>query len=625
MRENTSTTEEVGSVVWEKRSNVEMSNMMPGSIKDGERHRTDYIIGGNQKRPRWPIQPWQRSEPWAYPFGGPQGNFNLNYGHLGPWQNPTRHFGPMRPDFQFHGGCNLNLGPRMGPVMMGHMDPNGPIMPNMIPNGPLGPMGMGNAPLPMCGMGPGSRMMNDFLENRNIVPVNPPTQNSLPSSTPKYEQDENVDDFNGTSMKNASFNRELPIPGQKLLDKISLDVMRSISINGTLWEIRYYEQTAVTFLNWDDPKEIGFQEDGVRRVLIDGKETITCAFNESFKEFLYMGEVHTVKLGGPTRELYIDDRWYKCFFGGPAISVDLGGRKFSVKLEGPSPPLKIGIVKRTDLVVAKINLIINAKNIMPVFLDAKPQIFEIEGQPHTLEFIDALQTVLLNGRPFKVEFGGLPMPIIVKGRKHFIQFSDLPKGVRAGHIRITGMRGKEPIDSPPITPRLNQNFSVKNSSSGLSTYKAQPGENLPVSAPVVNLNLNIDELFKRLAANGIVNLTEPIKQEEPEIFPVSFTDDKSLKVKQPALVSLLYCGKQCNSCGLRFPTPEVTPSYRRHLDWHFRQNRKEKGSIRKVHSQAFFYDSSDWIHSDDVEELEDRGEPIYKSLNKQAHVKKIFT
>lgn len=67
--------------------------------------------------------------------------------------------------------------------------------------------------------------------------------------------------------------------------------------------------------------------------------------------------------------------------------------------------------------------------------------------PCTLEFIDSLQTVLLNGRPFKVEFGGLPKPVLVNNTKHFIRFSVLPRGFRPGHVRITGMRGEQPKSS----------------------------------------------------------------------------------------------------------------------------------------------------------------------------------
>ena len=45
----------------------------------------------------------------------------------------------------------------------------------------------------------------------------------------------------------------------------------------------------------------------------------------------------------------------------------------TVKLEGPPPQVKIELVQRTDLVAGKINLIINARTMVPVFLDAKPQ------------------------------------------------------------------------------------------------------------------------------------------------------------------------------------------------------------------------------------------------------------
>jgi pre-mRNA cleavage complex 2 protein Pcf11 len=51
----------------------------------------------------------------------------------------------------------------------------------------------------------------------------------------------------------------------------------------------------------------------------------------------------------------------------------LGNKKVSIKLDGPPPQVKIGTIKRTDLVVGKINLIINARSMVPVFLDAKPQ------------------------------------------------------------------------------------------------------------------------------------------------------------------------------------------------------------------------------------------------------------
>ncbi|XP_011684445.1 PREDICTED: uncharacterized protein LOC105447883 isoform X2 [Wasmannia auropunctata] len=672
---------ETGTVIWEKGINMDMSGpgdrattFSPSNDKEMMRGK-DHPIPRNPNGPRWQNQPWQ--QPWAHPpgppYGGPQGHFNSDMRPVGPWQNP-RHFGPMRPDYQYHSGFNhMGPNPRLGPGMMGPMGPNGPIMSNLLPNGPMGPMGpMANSPMAM-GCHPAMMMNNGPMSNlMSNMPPMASGRNVSSNASSKYDLEDN-ESYGNAMMKNpGSHSRELPPPDSKLLTEIARDTMKSINIDNIPREIRYYGQTGVVFMNWDDPREIGFQ-DGIRRILIDEKDTITCAFNDQYKEFMYEGEVHRIKLGAPTRELYVDDRWYECYFGGMPITIELGGKKVSIKLEGPPPQVKIGTVKRTDLVVAKINLIINARNMVPVFLDAKPQIFEIEGKPHTLEFTDALQTVLLNGRPFKVEFGGLPKPIIVRDKKHFIRFSVLPRGVRAGHVKIAGMRGEGPIESPPpATPLIAQKPKVADAapapsqlptaenestsqdgldftsaskpdlqldilssvlpsamapSSGLS-YQAEPVENSPAPAPT--LPLNMSELFQRLVETGIVpNLTEQKKQEEeekkePEITPVSFDKPETLKIKQPAIATALYSGMQCSSCGARF-APELATRYSHHLDWHFRQNRRERDSARKAHSRPWYYDVSDWIQFEEIEDLEDRAQSWFETEKQTAETEGMAT
>ncbi|EFN78884.1 Pre-mRNA cleavage complex 2 protein Pcf11 [Harpegnathos saltator] len=677
---------ESGTIVWEKSVNMDIpgsgdraaamhqrKSLSPSNDKEVIRNK-EHPMPRNPNGPRWQNQPWQ--QPWAHPpgppYGGPQGHFNSDLRPVAPWQNP-RHFGPMRPDYQYH-GFNHNMGPSPRLGMMGPMGPNGPIMSNLLPNGPIGPMGIPNPPMSI-GCHPAMMMNNGPMSNLMTNPNMPPMssgRNVSPNAASKYDLEDNdhQNAYGNALMKNqGSHSRELPAPDPKLLTEISRDTMKSINIDNIPREIRYYGQTGVVFMNWDDPREIGFQ-DGIRRILIDEKDTITCAFNDQYKEFIYEGEVHRIKLGAPTRELYIDDRWYECYFGGMPITIELGGKKVSVKLEGPPPQVKIGSVKRTDLVVAKINLIINARNMVPVFLDAKPQIFEIEGKPHTLEFTDALQTVLLNGRPFKVEFGGLPKPIIVRDKKHFIRFSVLPRGVRAGYVKITGMRGEGPIDSPPATPlqalkpkvdstptpsqlpavepestsqdgsdrtsppkpdlQLDMLSSVLPSamapSSGLS-YQAEPAENPSVSAPA--LSLSMSELFQRLVETGIIvpNLTEQKKPEEeekkePEITPITFDKPESLKIKQPAISTALYSGMQCSSCGARF-APELATRYSHHLDWHFRQNRRERDSARKAHSRPWYYDVSDWTQFEEIEDLEDRAQSWFETEKQTAETEGV--
>ena len=80
--------------------------------------------------------------------------------------------------------------------------------------------------------------------------------------------------------------------------------------------------------------------------------------------------------------------------------------------------------------------------------------------------------------------------------------------------------------------------------------------------------------------------------------------------KQPGLVAALYSGMQCSGCDARFP-PEYTLRYSHHLDWHFRQNRRERDSARRAHSRHWHYDLSDWMQYEDVEDLEERSECDY--------------
>ena len=53
-------------------------------------------------------------------------------------------------------------------------------------------------------------------------------------------------------------------------------------------------------------------------------------------------------------------------------------------------------------------------------------------------------------------------------------------------------------------------------------------------------------------------------------------------------VRRLYSGMPCTACGLRFLANTQTSRYADHLDWHFRQNRKErKGSIQ-THREWYY-------------------------------------
>lgn len=171
-------------------------------------------------------------------------------------------------------------------------------------------------------------------------------------------------------------------------------------------------------------------------------------------------------------------------FGGPPITINLGGRPAQIALEGPPPTVKIGQERRFDLLAGRVTMIIDAHSVVPVYLDLKLQHFQLDGQVFTLQFKDALRTVVIDGQPYAADFGGLPMAIFLDGRKHFARFSSLPRGVEPGRVlQASGPGGF--VERPPAEQeRRDQEPAVSSA----------PGQ-----AP-----LNIGELLAKLVSTGLL-------------------------------------------------------------------------------------------------------------------------
>lgn len=256
-----------------------------------------------------------------------------------------------------------------------------------------------------------------------------------------------------------------------LLQCTSPSDARSINIDGCPRDIRFYdEHTAIVFMSWDDPREISFQHGGPpRRIVFDDVDVFLMSLNDpEWTEVSINGQMHRIRLGAPTRELWVDGLYYEAIFGGKAVPVEVDGRMAMVRLEGPPPQVRIGTDRRTDLVCGKIQLIIDAKTIIPVFLDARVQQIsindnknKIHSNMHTLQFVDSLRAVRFDGgTPNPVEFGGLPKPVHIARRKHFVRFSVLPRGVRPGHVRIHGMEGGDDVVAAPMLQQQQQQQPV---------------------------------------------------------------------------------------------------------------------------------------------------------------------
>ncbi|KAF5296968.1 hypothetical protein FQR65_LT10120 [Abscondita terminalis] len=461
------------------------------------------------------------------------------------------------------------------------------------------------------------------------------------------------------------------------------DSFKFITIDNEPREIRYYDETAIVFMDASDPREITFHN-GTRRIFFDG-EPYLLKLNSSYEEIPLKGNIHKVRLGAPSREIFIDGKGYECYFDQNEKVIDLDGNKIVVKLEPPPPQVKIGQEKRLDLVAGKVQLVVDAKNMYTIFLDAKPQTFELNGVKHTLKFVDSLRAALINDLRFEIEYGGLPKPIFLHEKKHFVRFSVLPKGIKPGHVNIKDMEVIQPSDnaveneasqllvpdnvvldkpkpfegeSPDRNSNSPHHFLTHHNnfnnldmlssviassmvpSSSESGYQVEDTSSQDVSQsnipppPTSNTKnptsyLNINDLFQRLVATGIVTTASPapIVEEPPPASPPKFNRNlnnfknmkpvvlnkpETLKQRRQPVITMLYNGMQCSSCGMRFP-PGQSIYYSQHLDWHFRQNRKGKKNVRKAASRRWYYTLLDWKNYEEIEDLEEREKNYFEN------------
>ncbi|XP_044019294.1 myosin heavy chain kinase D-like [Aphidius gifuensis] len=154
------------------------------------------------------------------------------------------------------------------------------------------------------------------------------------------------------------------------------------------------------------------------------------------------------------------------------------------------------------------------------------------------------------------------------------------------------------------------------------------GSSSPSSVGSSSPKLDINALYQNLLESGLVQqLSDNNKlnievKKEPEIIEVSFDEPKTLKIKRPDLVAALYTGTPCGNCGLRFTSNSIE-TYDQHLDWHFRQARKEKAAAKTVNSRSWYYNINDWMRSDEIEAEEDRKASFFETQKEEDKVEQF--
>ncbi|XP_041949757.1 pre-mRNA cleavage complex 2 protein Pcf11 isoform X2 [Alosa sapidissima] len=205
-------------------------------------------------------------------------------------------------------------------------------------------------------------------------------------------------------------------------------------------------------------------------------------------------------------------------------------------------------------------------------------------------------------------------------------------------FRPVGPYQGPPVGNPQqpmsLLSNLSQPFMPQNTVSF-----SQP--NAPFGQPDNHLGqMDVNELLAKLLSNGIIKpattdasqtestaapsspgVVEEEEEEEqvdddlPDLTSFSLDD---MKQRYDSVVTKLYTGIQCYSCGMRF-TSSQTDIYADHLDWHYRQNRSEKDISKKVTHRRWYYSMTDWIEFEEIADLEERAksqffEKVYEEV-----------
>ena len=208
-----------------------------------------------------------------------------------------------------------------------------------------------------------SDQMNPLSSNINIHVEN--IENSLsfsadgePKQSPLFSGDQRFTETGGINQNMSSSsigmaNRDLPLANDADLAAALADPVKRIEIDQYPRDIRFYGETALIIMGPEakDMRELRFKNEfgtsSHRRIIIDQKFIIPVEIaSPGYKEFrLDDGVTHTIKIGAPTRELWIDGQWHELYFN-KSGKLEIGSSVHDVFLEGPSPTVDIGNFKQ---------------------------------------------------------------------------------------------------------------------------------------------------------------------------------------------------------------------------------------------------------------------------------------
>lgn len=108
-----------------------------------------------------------------------------------------------------------------------------------------------------------------------------------------------------------------------------------------------------------------------------------------------------------------------------------------------------------------------------------------------------------------------------------------------------------------------------------------------------------------MGSSKIIKTDQQVPVMSKDIPKISLTASDINKVR-PGLYFHLYeaIELQCKQCALRFhagTNGSGKQLYEAHLDWHFRQNRRQKDKLKKTMSRDWYLTVDDWVAEQPIE------------------------
>lgn len=391
------------------------------------------------------------------------------------------------------------------------------------------------------------------------------------------------------------------------------DTTREIMLNGRRVRLMYMGKRIEL---WIDGISFHFRADSPPKQV-----SLTSSQSNQLKRYY-------VTIDSRTNDMYFNNYKVCKINGGPhgngdnIINVKLSPDEYEThEISFVCPPKKIMIdgqprKMRYDLAVPCIEMDNGQYHV--IRFSGLPREIYIDDQPFKVPF-DKTVRIKLNGRAHELAWGGPGFEVIIDGRPYELQFNKPPREVIIGtkpHFIYIGGDAPDVKICGRLPNELLQDYETYQDNRGQPQpvpLMSQEIPNPPGSSAQAALKpaLDVHELLKKLTDHNILPKTaqknKQAKVEEEKVPDLTSLEPELLKQKYQGAIQSLYSGIQCATCGNRFNQNESSGAsssnrYAKHLDWHFRQNKKEKDEVNKAHSRSWYYNLADWILYEELSE-----------------------